>query len=110
MTTALNQLTNRLAVDQDGAFPDLVRTLQDGVFSGVLQFTRNRQDAEDATQAVFLVLWKKAASLPNRHSAAGWLHRTTQNVCRGLRGAATCQKPSQYREWLLPFSFYYYSH
>ena len=58
MTTTLDQLPSRLAADRDGAFSDLVRHLQDGVYSGVLQFTRNRQDAEDVTQETFVRVYR----------------------------------------------------
>ncbi len=44
-------------------------------------------DAEDAAQAVFLVLWKKARSLRNQRSVAAWLHRVVRNVCRNARRA-----------------------
>ena len=38
-------------------------------------------EAEDAAQAVFLVLWKKAAEL-RAPSIVGWLHRTALFVCQ----------------------------
>ena len=38
-------------------------------------------DAEDATQAVFLVLWKKSSRLTGE-SIGGWLHRTALLVCQ----------------------------
>lgn len=43
--------------------------------------------AEDAAQAVFLVLWQKARSLRRRKSVAGWLHHVARNVCRNARRA-----------------------
>lgn len=43
-------------------------------------------------QAVFLVLWKKAASLRSRLSVAAWLHRTTQNVCRNAQRSRRVRK------------------
>ena len=53
------------------------------------------QDAEDAAQAVFVVLWKKASDLGKRDSIAGWLHRVARNVCRDARKA---QRIRQQRE------------
>lgn len=86
MTTALSQLTNRLAVDQDGAFPDLVRTLQDGVFSGVLQFTRNRQDAEDVTQETFVRVYRALGSYDEDRvrdlQLRPWVWTIALNLCR----------------------------
>ena len=53
------------------------------------------QDAEDAAQAVFVVLWKKAADLRKRNSIAGWLHRVARYVCMDARKA---QRIRQQRE------------
>lgn len=86
MTTTISQLTNRLAVDRDGAFPDLVRTLQDGVFSGVLQFTRNRQDAEDVTQETFVRVYRALDTYDEDRIRAlqvrPWVWTIALNLCR----------------------------
>ena len=42
-----------------------------------------RTEAEDAAQAVFLVLWKKADRL-TESSIGGWLHRTALLVCKNV--------------------------
>lgn len=39
-------------------------------------------DAEDVTQAVFLLLWQKAGKLKGMSSVAGWLYRATRYACR----------------------------
>jgi len=86
MTTTLDQLPNRLAVDRDGAFPDLVRTLQDGVFSGALQFTRNRQDAEDVTQETFIRVYRALDSYDGDRirelQIRPWVWTIALNLCR----------------------------
>ena len=86
MTTDFDRLTNRLAVDCDGAFPDLVTTLQDGVFSGVLQFTRNRQDAEDVTQETFVRVFRALKTYDEDRIRAlqirPWVWTIALNLCR----------------------------
>jgi RNA polymerase sigma factor (sigma-70 family) len=52
----------------------------------------NGHDAEDAAQAVFLVLWKKAGSLRGRASVAGWLHHVARNVCRNAKRAKSVRQ------------------
>jgi RNA polymerase sigma factor (sigma-70 family) len=46
------------------------------------------QDAEDACQAVFLLLAKKARSTDWQSSAANWLYTTARKVARNARVAA----------------------
>lgn len=86
MTTAPRELTSRLAVDLDDAFPDLVRTLQDGVFSGVLQLTRNRQDAEDVTQETFVRAYRALGSYDEDRvrdlQLRAWVWTIALNLCR----------------------------
>lgn len=41
----------------------------------------DQTDSEDAAQAVFLILWKKADSLTSA-SIGGWLHRTSLHICK----------------------------
>jgi RNA polymerase sigma factor (sigma-70 family) len=52
------------------------------VYSVCRRLLGNESDAQDAAQAVFLVLWKKAGRLTREGSVAAWLHRVAQNVCR----------------------------
>jgi RNA polymerase sigma factor (sigma-70 family) len=86
MTTALSQLTNRLATDRDGAFPDLVRALQDGIFSGALQFTHNRHDAEDVTQETFVRVYRALDSYNDDRIRSlqlrPWVWTIALNLCR----------------------------
>jgi RNA polymerase sigma factor (sigma-70 family) len=62
------------------------------------QVLRDPHDAEDAFQAVFLVLARKAASIRRQESLAAWLHRVALNVSRKARaGAARRQALERHR-------------
>ena len=87
------QLLSDVASDgSEAAFEQLVQRHGSMVLNQSLRLLSDRQDAEDAAQAVFLVLWNKAASLRNRLSVAAWLHRTTRNVCRNAQRSTLARR------------------
>jgi RNA polymerase sigma-70 factor (ECF subfamily) len=67
-----------------GAFETLVRTNADAVFGHALRFFGDRQLAEDATQEVFLKVFRSLAGFDGRSSFSTWLFRLTRNVCIDL--------------------------
>jgi RNA polymerase sigma-70 factor (ECF subfamily) len=101
MTTTLDQLPLRLAADPDGAFPDLVRRLQDGVYSGVLQFTRNRHDAEDVTQETFVRVFRALQSYDDERvrdlQLRPWVWTIALNLCRNRARSAARHPESPLR-------------
>ncbi len=48
---------------------------------------RDRHEAEDVAQAVFLTLAHKAASLRRDRSAGGWLHTVARRLAKDARNA-----------------------
>lgn len=72
----------------EDAFAELVRRRIGLVYSVALRHTRgDRHRAEDATQAVFTDLARKAKLLADRPVLAGWLYRSAQFAAAGLMRA-----------------------
>lgn len=85
-TIAAEDLNHRLAGDLTGTFPDLVMSLQDGIYSGVLQFTRNTHDAQDVTQDTFVRAYRALDGYgPERIrdlDLRPWMWTIALNLCR----------------------------
>src|SRR5271170_2453344 len=60
------------------AFAALVARHVNKVYSVALRHTRNPHQAEEITQAVFVILARKAAQLCRHTSLAGWLYQTAR--------------------------------
>lgn len=59
----------------ESAFAELVETHAKMVWGVCAQILRHQQDVEDAFQATFLILARKAKSIRAADNAAGWLYR-----------------------------------
>ncbi len=65
----------------DGAaFAELAQRHGEVVYRTCLRVLASREEAEDASQATFLVLLHKARSLSKKGDLAGWLHGVARNV------------------------------
>ena len=76
-----------LASHDEVAFAALVRRHGPMVRAVCLSILRNPADADDAFQATFLVLVRRAAVIRDRAALGGWLYTVAGRVSRRLRGS-----------------------
>src|SRR5687767_1483552 len=74
------------------AFAQIVSTHVSLVYSVCCRMLTDRHLAEDATQAVFFLLARKARSLRRHILLAGWLHNAARNVCSNLRRSESSRR------------------
>jgi RNA polymerase sigma factor (sigma-70 family) len=83
------ELLRRFAADRDeAAFAALVRRHGPLVLRVCQRVLHHRQDAEDACQATFLVLARKASSSQWHDSVASWLYEVAYHLALKARAAA----------------------
>jgi RNA polymerase sigma factor (sigma-70 family) len=64
--------------NSESAFATLVARHVDLVYSTAVRFSGNPHRAEEITQAVFIILARKAGSLRRREVLSGWLYQTAR--------------------------------
>jgi len=79
MTSDHELLTSFISRQDHEAFAEVVRRHVDLVYNACLRQTRGNRDlADDATQAVFLLLARRAGRISPRVVVAGWLYNTAR--------------------------------
>lgn len=83
--TSDRELLIQFRTGREAAFTELVLRHGGMVFGVCQRVLRRTADAEDAFQATFLVLARKAKSIEWQESIAGWLHQTALRTSLKLR-------------------------
>jgi RNA polymerase sigma factor (sigma-70 family) len=81
------QLVNEYCQGESAALATLIRRHIDLVYASALRRTGDPGSADDITQAVFIILSKKARSLRHFGTIAGWLIVVTRHVTRAAMRA-----------------------
>src|SRR4051812_43785346 len=90
------QMLDRFIVRrEEGAFTGLVERYGSLVRGVCRRVTQDDHDAEDAFQATFLILAKKAGSIRRGQSLAGWLYRVAYRAALKARLRAVQQRARQ---------------
>jgi len=90
--------------NSESAFAALVQRHVNLVYSVALRYVGNSQDAQDVTQAVFIILARKAGSLRRRSILTGWLYETTRLTARQLwrtKGRQQAREQEAYMQSIL---------
>ncbi len=86
--TTDSQLLGRFVTSQDqSAFAQLVRRHGPMVLGVCQRVLRDRHDAEDAFQAAFFILARKAASVVKRESLSSWLYAVAYHAALEAKSA-----------------------
>jgi RNA polymerase sigma factor (sigma-70 family) len=92
------QLLERFALEQDeAAFAVLVQRHGPLVWGVCRRLLHNEQDVEDAFQATFLVLVRKANSVRKRGSVGSWLYGVARRVAARARQRAELRREKEGR-------------
>jgi RNA polymerase sigma-70 factor (ECF subfamily) len=81
------ELVAAAATGDERAFTALVHLHADAVYGHALRFFGDRQTAEDATQEVFVKVFRTIATFDGRSKFSTWLYRVTRNVCLDMTRA-----------------------
>lgn len=74
-------LVSAAKAGDEHAFETLVRAHIDAVYGHALRFFGEPTAAEDATQEVFIKMFRSLESFDGRAALSTWLFRVTRNVC-----------------------------
>nr|MCU0237579.1 sigma-70 family RNA polymerase sigma factor [Acidobacteriota bacterium] len=77
------------------AFSELVMRHQGRMLQLAYRYTRDRQDAEELAQEIFLKAWRHAGSFRGESEFSTWLYRLAVNSCLNHRQGKKSRPPTQ---------------
>src|SRR5262245_29721661 len=95
-------LADYLGRREDAALAALVRRHAPMVWGVCRRVLHNHHDAEDAFQATFLVLVRRAASIASRELLANWLYRVAYQTALNARAAAAQRRARERQVTRMP--------
>ena len=84
----LANLMQQAARGNEAAFSAIVRHFEKIVYNIAMHATRNREDALDVSQEVFMKLWRTAGAYRGECSVASWVIRIARNTALDTRAGA----------------------
>ena len=75
------QLLARVVDGDHEAFSQIMQTHEDRVFSVCLRILHDRDNALDATQETFLMVFRKAGQFKGKAQVGTWIYRIAVNTC-----------------------------
>lgn len=72
-----HEIIHGLKSGDEKAFKHLVKTYKDRVFNTALGFLRNKENAEDLAQEVFIEIFMSVHQFENRSKLSTWIYRIT---------------------------------
>jgi len=76
-------LVERAKAGDESAFEELYHRYKRMVYTLTYRMTREIGSAEDLTQEVFVLVWRKIGTFRGEASFSTWLYRLALNECRG---------------------------
>ncbi len=80
----LAALMKQAAQGSESAFSDLVKHFEKTVYNIAMQAVRNREDALDISQEVFIKLWRTSGSYRGECSVSSWVIKIARNTTLDL--------------------------
>jgi len=83
MSTGLNdnEIISKVLSGDQQAYAGLVNRYQNYVFTLSLRFTKNREDAEEVSQDIFIKAYRALADFKGNSKFSTWLYTIVNNTC-----------------------------